>query len=71
MIGLAHLASAGGGFTTLLLAVLIGWWLTRSIAHPVDEMTDAMKKLADGDVTIAVPGVGRMNSAGWRRRFNS
>lgn len=37
MISLAHLASASGGFTTLLLAVLIGWWLTRSIAHPVDE----------------------------------
>lgn len=64
LIGLAHMASAGGGLTTLLLAVLVGWWLTRSIARPVTEMTAVMKNLADGDVTIAVPGVGRNDEIG-------
>ena len=64
MIGLAHMASAGGGLTTLLLAVLVGWWLTRSIARPLTEMTAVMKNLADGDVTIAVPGVGRNDEIG-------
>jgi methyl-accepting chemotaxis protein len=64
LIGWAHMASAGGGLTTLLLAVLIGWWLTRSIARPVTEMTGAMKKLADGDVMIAVPGIGRRDEIG-------
>jgi len=58
------MASAGGGLTTLLLAVLVGWWLTRSIARPVTEMTAVMKNLADGDVTIAVPGVGRNDEIG-------
>jgi methyl-accepting chemotaxis protein len=64
MIGLAHLASAGGGLSTLLLAVLIGWLLARAIARPVNEMTGVMKKLADGDVTIDVPGVGRKDELG-------
>jgi methyl-accepting chemotaxis protein len=64
LIGLAHMASAGGGITTLLLAVLVGWWLTRSIARPVTEMTSVMKNLADDDVTIAVPGVGRNDEIG-------
>ena len=64
LIGWAHMASAGGGLTTLLLAVLVGWWLTRSIARPVTEMTGAMKKLADGDATIAVPGIGRKDEIG-------
>jgi methyl-accepting chemotaxis protein len=64
LIGLAHLASVGGGLTTLLLAVFIGVWLTRSIARPVTEMTGVMKKIADGDVTVSVPGVGRKDELG-------
>ena len=61
---LQNLASAGGGLSALLLAVLVAWWLTRSIAQPVSEMTVVMKKLAGGDVAIAVPGVGRKDEIG-------
>ena len=60
----AHLALVIGGLTCLLLAILVGWWLTRSIAQPVTEMTGVMKKLADGDITIAVPGTARKDEIG-------
>jgi methyl-accepting chemotaxis protein len=60
----AHLALIVGGLTSLLLAILVGWWLTRGIAQPVTEMTDVMKKLADGDITIAVSGITRKDELG-------
>ena len=60
----AHLALVIGGLTCLLLAILVGWWLTRSIAQPVTEMTGIMKKLADSDITIAVPGTARKDEIG-------
>jgi methyl-accepting chemotaxis protein len=60
----AHLALVFGGLTCLLLAILVGWWLTRGIAQPVTEMTGVMKKLADGDITIAVPGIARKDEIG-------
>ncbi|HUI19958.1 MAG TPA: methyl-accepting chemotaxis protein [Methylocella sp.] len=64
LIGLAHLASMGGGLTTLVLAVVVGVWLTRSIALPMTEITGVMKKLVDGDVIVTVPGVGRNDELG-------
>lgn len=64
LIGLTHLASAGGGLSALLLSLLVGWWLVRNIARPVTAITDAMKKLADGDVSVAVPGIGRKDEIG-------
>ena len=60
----AHLALIVGGLTSLLLAILVGWWLTRGIAQPVTEMTGVMKKLADGDITIAVSGITRKDELG-------
>lgn len=60
----ARLALVIGGLTTLFLSLFVGWWLTRSIARPVAEMTGVMKKLADGDVTIAVPWAGRKDEIG-------
>ncbi|HEY8006475.1 MAG TPA: methyl-accepting chemotaxis protein [Methylocella sp.] len=60
----AHLALVIGGLTCLLLAIFVGWWLTRSIAQPVTEMTGVMKKLADGDITIAVSGTARKDEIG-------
>jgi len=64
LMNYAHLALIVGGLTTLLMAVLVGWWLTRGIARTVSEMTGAMKKLAEGDVTIAVPGIGCKDEIG-------
>jgi len=46
------------------LAAAIGLFTTRSIVPPIRRMTDAMAKLAAGDKTTAVPGVGRHDEIG-------
>src|SRR5690606_2302190 len=48
----------------VVLAILFGWLLTRAIARPVVAMTGAMRKLAGGDNSIEVPGVGRKDELG-------
>ncbi|HEX3920285.1 MAG TPA: methyl-accepting chemotaxis protein [Caulobacteraceae bacterium] len=52
------------GGLALLLAMATGWLLTSAIAKPVSQMTDAMKRLAGGDNTVAVPAVGRKDEVG-------
>jgi methyl-accepting chemotaxis protein len=53
-----------GAATAFLLAMLIGWWMSRIIATPVTNMTDVMKKLAGGDHAIDIPGLGRRDELG-------
>jgi len=54
---------------TLLVALLISFMVNRSISHPVRSMTDAMQKLAAGELEIKVPAqhhkdeIGEMASA--------
>jgi len=55
------IAGSGAAF---LLAALVGWWMTRIIATPVTNMTGVMRKLAQGDHSIAIPGVGRGDEIG-------
>ncbi len=47
-----------------LLSAGVGMLLTRMIARPVNQMTDAMRRLADGDKTIEVPAQGRKDEVG-------
>ncbi|MEJ0096648.1 MAG: methyl-accepting chemotaxis protein [Methylocella sp.] len=54
----------GGCLATLLLSLLIGWWMGRIIAGPVTLMTEAMDKLAGGDTMITVPALGRKDELG-------
>ncbi len=60
----AGLALALGGAAAVGIAVLMGWLLARSIAAPVDAMTSAMRRLADGDNAVAVPALGRKDEIG-------
>ncbi|WP_036264487.1 methyl-accepting chemotaxis protein [Methylocapsa aurea] len=60
----AHLALIGGGLTSALVAFFIAWWLARAIARPVTGMTEAMNKLAGGDIAIAIPSLGEKNELG-------
>uniref|UniRef100_UPI0025F41593 methyl-accepting chemotaxis protein n=1 Tax=uncultured Caulobacter sp. TaxID=158749 RepID=UPI0025F41593 len=60
--GLATLAI--GGAVAVGVAVLMGWLLSNAIAVPVTAMTAAMRRLADGDNTVDVPAVGRMDEIG-------
>ncbi len=55
------IVGAGAAF---LLAALVGWWMARIIATPVTNMTGVMRKLAQGDHSIEIPGVGRGDEIG-------
>ena len=65
-----HLMSAlqttvlAGCGAAILLAALVGWWMSRIIATPVTNMTSVMKKLAGGDHSIEIPGLGRKDEIG-------
>jgi len=58
----ALLLFGGGGLLLLLGAA--AWLITRSVTGPVHRMTGAMGRLADGDLTIAVPGLDRSDELG-------
>jgi methyl-accepting chemotaxis protein len=54
----------GGLLLSALLSAAIGMMLTRMIARPVNQMTDAMRRLAGGDKTIEIPAIGRKDEVG-------
>jgi len=54
-------ASAGmviaiGAAVALLLGALMAWIIDRAITHPLHAMTGAMGRLAEGDLTVDIPG---------------
>jgi methyl-accepting chemotaxis protein len=53
-----------GGAAMLGIALLMGWLLSRGIAAPVTAMTEAMKRLASGDLEATVPMAGRKDELG-------
>lgn len=53
-----------GGALALGISVLMGWLLSRMIASPVVAMTEAMRRLSEGDKTIDIPAVGRGDELG-------
>jgi methyl-accepting chemotaxis protein len=55
------LAVIGAG---ILFAGFAGWYLIRSVAKPVIEMTGAMARLADHDLAVAIPAVGQRDEIG-------
>ena len=46
------------------VALLAGFWLTRSVAKPIRGMTTAMGRLADGDMAASIPAIGRRDEVG-------
>jgi methyl-accepting chemotaxis protein len=60
----ARLSLLIGSLAALLSAVVAGVVLSRSIAAPVTAMAAAMKRLANGDNTVAVPTTGRKDEIG-------
>ncbi len=44
----------GGGLAAVVFAAAIGWWLTRSIARPLDAAVQASRRVAQGDLTAAL-----------------
>ncbi len=54
----------GDAVVTTLLAILFGWGLSRVTARPIAGITALMGRLARGDKTIAVQGIGRGDEVG-------
>jgi methyl-accepting chemotaxis protein len=55
---------AAAVLASVLIAVLAGWLLVRSIAGPVRQLTGAMRRLADHDMTATLVGTGRKDEIG-------
>lgn len=43
-----------GGLIALMLSVVLGVWITRSITRPLGELVDVTQRLAQGDLTLQV-----------------
>jgi methyl-accepting chemotaxis protein len=48
----------------LVLGIALAWLIARGITRPVRGMTSAMKVLAGGDTSVAVPSMGRRDEIG-------
>ncbi len=51
------------GFS-VLFALAAGYFLTRGVARPVNAMTAAMTRLADGDIDVTIPAAGQRDEIG-------
>ncbi|MCG5240805.1 methyl-accepting chemotaxis protein [Azospirillum doebereinerae] len=45
-----------GSAVALLLGIIMAWVIDRAITHPLHAMTGAMSRLAEGDLSVHVPG---------------
>jgi methyl-accepting chemotaxis protein len=48
----------------VLVCALMGWALVSGISGPIKTMTGAMRRLADRDMTVPIPGLGRGDEIG-------
>ena len=63
-INTATWAIYGGLAVALAIAVGLGWLLTKLVAKPIRELTEAMGRLAAGDNEAAIPAIGRRDEIG-------
>jgi methyl-accepting chemotaxis protein len=63
-IRFARDAQVLGGIIAILAALGVNWWLTREIGRPLNEITEAMKKLASGDHAFTIHNKGRKDEIG-------
>jgi methyl-accepting chemotaxis protein len=61
---MAYGIAIAGGIVSLVMAIGMGVLLTRGIAGPIMRMTEAMRRLAEGDKAVAIPGTGRKDEIG-------
>ncbi|WP_320199048.1 methyl-accepting chemotaxis protein [Agrobacterium sp. rho-13.3] len=59
-----ELALLGGGAAAGVVAVLLIWALSRTIVAPIVGMTNAMSRLAGGDMSVDVPALDRGDEVG-------
>ena len=63
---LLRLSLIGG--LTLLLTLGIGWLVNRDISKLLASLRDTMSRLADGDLTVSIPGIDRKDELGGMAR---
>jgi methyl-accepting chemotaxis protein len=63
-VALASLFLMISAALAIAVAGFMAWLMARIVAKPVVEMTGVMRKLADGDNTVDVPGAGRGDEIG-------
>jgi methyl-accepting chemotaxis protein len=51
-------------FLALLLVTALFWLLSRSIVNPINAMTAAMRKIAEGETSTTIPALGRTDEVG-------
>ena len=60
----AYISFAVGGVLALAIALLSIFWLINAMSKPVVAMTRAMTRLADGDLSVNIPALGRKDEVG-------
>ena len=55
---------AGAIIATGLLAGFLAWLIGRAISKPIIALVPILKKLADGDFNVSLPGLGRKDEVG-------
>ena len=63
-VSFVYVAQIVGALAAFAMALLIGFWFLNTIATPVHQMTDVMKRLAAGDNEVEVPAKGRKDFHG-------
>ncbi|WP_244401185.1 methyl-accepting chemotaxis protein [Aurantimonas manganoxydans] len=53
-----------GAVVATAIALIMGFFLSRSIAMPISQMAGVMRKLAGGDKTVIIPGANRHDEVG-------
>jgi len=61
---MVEIAMVVGTLLALLIAVLSGMWLTRSVATPLGNVATSMRRLVEGDTSVEVVGAGRKDEVG-------
>lgn len=60
----SELISLTGGAASIVLAILLAWYLTQSLSKPIVGMTNVMGRLAGGDTSIEIPARDRQDEIG-------
>ena len=59
---------AGSVAVVFALSLLLVWWLAGNISRPIGSMATAMRGLAGGDMSIAIPALGQKDEIGQMAR---
>lgn len=61
---ITHILVIGAGIFAFGLSVIMAFYVGRAITKPLATLTDAMRRLADGDIDVILPGLGRKDEIG-------